>query len=148
MNTKLNHRSLARTINELEAARAKLQRELAAVENALQTVARALNGSGGAARGNGVGRARASAGAMRRAKSSRRNWFERDEAGALLKKAARKPTTPADLVRELARIKGYEGRLPKQDMRRFQGAAFMAISQALKTGALKRQGRNGLLVAG
>jgi hypothetical protein len=33
-------------------------------------------------------------------------------------------------------------------MRRFQGAAFMAIAQALKTGALKRQGRDGLLVAG
>lgn len=147
MNTKSNSRSLAKTINELEAARAKLQRELAAVDAALQTVERALHGSAGG-RSNGAGRGRASTGSMRRAKSSRRNWFERDEAGALLKKAARRPTTPADLVRELAKIKGYEGRLPKQDMRRFQGAAFMAISQALKTGTLKRQGKNGLLVAG
>jgi hypothetical protein len=144
----MSTKSLARTITELERERARLRSELDAVDAALDAVGRALNGSTNGHRppkGRSAGRA---AGAARAGKASRRSWFERDEAGSLLKRAARRPTAPADLVRELAKLKGYEGRLAKNEMRRFQGAAFMAISQALKTGALKRQGRSGLLVAG
>jgi hypothetical protein len=139
------NKSLATTITQLEKERARLLRDLDAVESRLRAVGQAL-GKGGSATGS-----RASAGRSNGAgakKPLRRAWFERDEAAELLKKAAKKPSVPADLVRELAKMKGYAGRLAKQDLRRFQGAAFMAISQALKTGALKRQGREGMLVAG
>lgn len=141
----MSSKSLSKTITELERERNRLQRELDAVNAALSTIARAVNGK---MEGRGNGRSNGAGGGRSAAKGSRRAWFERDEAGALLKKAARKPSAPADLVRELARLKGYEGRLAKQELRRFQGAAFMAISQALKVGALKRQGKSGLLVAG
>ncbi len=143
----MSSKSLAKTITELERERNRLQRDLDAVNAALSTIARAVNGkvdpraNGRAARANGIGAGKSAS------KSTRRAWFDRDEAGTLLKKAARKPASPADLVRELARLKGYEGRLAKQELRRFQGAAFMAISQALKIGSLKRQGKSGLLVA-
>jgi hypothetical protein len=146
----MSTKSLARTITELERERARLRSELDAVNAALEAVGRALNGSGGG-RHPAKGRSDSRIARGRRAhaaKSARRSWFGRDEAGSLLKKAARKPMAPADLVRELARMKGYDGHLAKDEMRRFQGAAFMAISQALKTGTLKRQGRSGLLVSG
>ena len=144
----MSSKSLARTITDLERERTKLRKELDAVEAALAAVTRALNGNGSAsgARARGIAAGRGG-GRSAGGTSTRRAWFERDEAGSLLKKAARKPATPADLVRELARMKGYENRLQKAEMRRFQGAAFMAISQALKTGALKKA-KGGLLVAG
>jgi hypothetical protein len=74
-------------------------------------------------------------------------WFEKDELPKLLRKAAKSPKSVADVVRELAQLKGYVGRLSDDDMRRFQGAAFMAVAQAVKTKVLKRRATGEVVAA-
>ncbi|HTT13585.1 MAG TPA: hypothetical protein VMG60_22170 [Burkholderiaceae bacterium] len=135
----------------LEARKSSLSRELAAVEARLEAISKALagqlakkvNSTGGETKGAGSHRV---AGARRGKPSTKRVWFEKNEIGKLLRKAARTPTPVADVVRELAKMKGYVGKLANDDMRRFQGAAFMAVAQGVKSKVLKRRA-DGTVVA-
>ena len=143
--------SLAKTISSLEAKRDSLARELGTIDARLAAISKLLGTSTPAiqaGRTNAHNGAAESAGSKRpSAKRIRRSWFARDEAAKLLRKAAKKPKPAADLVRELAALKGYAGQLSTDDMRRFHGAAFMAIEQAVKTGILKRRSNGELLAA-
>jgi len=139
--------SLAKTVETLEARRAVLAGELAAIDARLQAIAQAVKGEARAPVTAEGARPRAARGASdRRSKRARRSWFARDEAVGLLRKVAKSPKAPAAIVNELGRLKGYSGRLSPEDERRFQGAAYMAIAQALKNKALRR-GPKGQVVA-
>ena len=145
-------RSLSETVATLEARKSHLSRELATIEARLQAISKALEGqmamrANAAATSNGAGVRTNSAARVRRSKSvSKRVWFEKNEIGKLLRKAARAPTPVADVVRDLAKMKGYVGSLSADDMRRFQGAAFMAVAQGVKSKVLKRRA-DGTVVA-
>jgi hypothetical protein len=145
-------RSLSETVATLEARKSNLSRELATIEARLQAISKALEGqmamrANAAATSNGAGVRTNSAARVRRSKSvSKRVWFEKNEIGKLLRKAARAPTPVADVVRDLAKMKGYIGSLSADDMRRFQGAAFMAVAQGVKSKVLKRRA-DGTVVA-
>jgi hypothetical protein len=145
-------RSLSETVATLEARKSNLSRELATIEARLQAISKALEGqmamrANAAATSNGAGVRTNSAARVRRSKSvSKRVWFEKNEIGKLLRKAARAPTPVADVVRDLAKMKGYVGSLSADDMRRFQGAAFMAVAQGVKSKVLKRRA-DGTVVA-
>jgi len=141
------HVSLAKTVETLEARRAVLAGELAAIDARLHAIAQAVQGESGLTAAAEVVAQRATRGASdRRSKRARRSWFARAEAVGLLRKVARSPKAPAAIVTELGKIKGYSGKLSPEDERRFQGAAYMAIAQALKNKALRR-GPNGQIVA-
>jgi hypothetical protein len=145
-------RSLSETVATLEARKSNLSRELATIEARLQAISKALEGqmamrANAAATSNGAGVRTNSTTRVRRSKSvSKRVWFEKNEIGKLLRKAARAPTPVADVVRDLAKMKGYVGSLSADDMRRFQGAAFMAVAQGVKSKVLKRRA-DGTVVA-
>jgi len=139
--------SLTKTISSLETRRAELVRELGEIDQRLAAVAMLL-------KRESVARAASTAepkskpvgpkvGAHKR---GRRSWFARDEAGKLLRRAARSAKSAADLVREVADLKGYSATLSADDMRRFQGAAFMAINQAVRNGLLRKR-KDGALKA-
>ena len=143
--------SLAKTILSLEAQRDSLARELGTIVERLAAVSKVL---GTPAPAMEVSRPRVhnGAGASPVSKKgattkTRRSWFARDEAAKLLRKAARKSKPAADLVREVAALKGYAGKLSADDMKRFQGATFMAIGQAVKSGVLRRRSNGELLAA-
>ena len=144
-------RSLSTTVATLEAQKSSLSRELAAIEARLEAISKALAGES-ARKGNSasaatsVGGGAAKAPVRRSKATTKRVWFEKNEIGKLLRKAARNPTPVADVVRELAKMKGYVGRLSTDDMRRFQGAAFMAVAQGVKSKVLKRRS-DGTVVA-
>jgi hypothetical protein len=141
--------SLAKTISSLEARRADLARELGQIDERLAAVATLLEGrdeNTQKADSNPHNGTKLSATKRHASKSSRRSWFARDEAAKLFRKAARTAKPAADLVREVAALKGYAETLSPDDMRRFQGAAFMAITQAVRAGALKRR-KNGAFQA-
>ena len=134
--------SLAKTISTLESRRADLVRELGEIDERLGVVATLLDvrrKSTDRPTSNSHGGAQLSGVKRHASKSSRRSWFARDEAAKLLRKAARTAKPAADLVREVAAVKGYAATLSPDDMRRFQGAAFMAINHAVKAGVLKRR---------
>jgi hypothetical protein len=146
-------RSLSETVATLEARKSSLARELATIDSRLQAISKALAGQTAAHVGAGAAveskgrKPRASTVGARPSKAtSKRVWFEKNEIGRLLRKAARTPTTVADVVRELGKMKGYAGKLSTDDMRRFQGAAFMAVAQGVKSKVLKRRG-DGTVVA-
>jgi len=144
-------RSLSETVATLEARKSNLSSELAAIEERLGAISKALAGQH-AKKGNSHGvetkvkRGRSAANRTRGNAASKRVWFEKNEIGKLLRKAAKGPTPVADVVRDLAKMKGYVGKLSADDMRRFQGAAFMAVAQGVKSKVLKRRA-DGTVVA-
>jgi hypothetical protein len=122
--------SVAKTVRALEMRRAGLMKELVALDARLHAIARAAHAQG-----------MEPTPARQRAKSAkrlqRRSWFAREEAARLLRKVAKTPKFPAEIVRALQREKDLD-KLSADDAKRFQGAAYMAIAQALKTKTLKR----------
>jgi hypothetical protein len=132
--------SLAATISTLETRREDLARELGQINERLAAIAALLEGKSTPKTHSNVDNGAKPSGAKRHAsKSLRRTWFARDEAATLFRRAAKTAKPAAELVREVAAVKGYTKTLSPDDMRRFQGAAFMAINQAVKAGALKRR---------
>lgn len=145
-------RSLSETVANLEARRSTLVRELATVESRLHAISKALEGqaaqrpAGAEVKTNGTLPAGSPKRSRRGTGTTKRVWFAKNEIGKLLRKAAKAPTPVADVVRELAKMKGYADSLSGDDMRRFQGAAFMAVSQGVKSKVLKRRS-DGTVVA-
>ena len=141
--------SLAKTVESLEARRAVLADELAELDARLRAVAEAVQHPDDTKtlEPEFTKAPAPAAPSVRRSKRARRSWFAREEAVGLLRKVAKSPKAPADLVREVGRIKGYSGELSTDDEKRFQGAAYMAISQAVKTKALRRTPKGQLVAA-
>lgn len=136
-------RSLSKTVQNLEARRTALTGELARIEARLAIISKALAGeatpgpaAGGVRRGKG-----------NRPTASKRAWFEKNEIGKLLRRAAKSPSAVADVVRGLAKLKGYDKSLSPEEMKRFQGAAFMAVSHGVKSKVLKRRADGSVVAA-
>jgi hypothetical protein len=138
--------TLAQTVISLETRKEQLARELARINQRLAAIASLLNEPIGQGRSELRRSSKRAAAGHRASTAKRRSWFARREAVTLLRKAARSAKPAAELVRELAAVKGYRETLSAHDMRRFEGATFMAIAQAIKAGALKRR-RDGTLQA-
>jgi hypothetical protein len=139
--------TLAQTVISLETRREQVSRELARINQRLAAIASLLNEPIAGQTASELRRLSKRGTARHRLSTAkRRSWFARREAVALLRKAARSAKPAAELVRELAAVKGYRETLSPNDMRRFEGATFMAIAQAIKAGALKRR-RDGTLQA-
>src|SRR5882672_5215858 len=146
-------RSLSETVATLEARKYHLMHELATIETRLQAISKALAGQSAMRNGAGAPEPKTRAtnagfgrGRGNKAATSKRVWFEKNEIGKLLRRAAKTPTPVADVVRDLAKMKGYVGTLSSDEMRRFQGAAFMAVAQGVKSKVLKRRA-DGTVVA-
>jgi hypothetical protein len=78
------------------------------------------------------------AGVRRASSKGRRQWFERGEVAALMKRLVKAPTSQADIVRALAQSKGYDRGLGAEDAKRFAAAAYMGIINAVKPGHAKQ----------
>ncbi len=138
--------SIVSAVSELESRRRALELELAKVNSKLKAVRQALDASA-RSDGDGSGRASASApssttGVAKRAgrKKARklRQWFASGEAIGLMKRIVRAPMTASDIVKALAHAKGYDKGLPSEQLKRFQGTAYMAVSNAIKAGNATR----------
>ena len=138
--------SIVSAVSELESRRRALELELAKVNSKLKAVQQALDAS---ARSDADGSGRAasampssSTGATQRAgrKKARklRQWFASGEAIGLMKRIVRAPMTASDIVNALAHAKGYDKGLPPEQLKRFQGTAYMAVSNAIKAGNATR----------
>ena len=137
--------SIVSAVTELESRRKTLELELAGVNSKLKAVQQALDIS---ARVEPDGASRAPKGpstvssgseiATRRSARKRvrklRQWFTSGEAVGLMKKIVRAPMTASDIVKALAHAKGYDKGLPPEQLKRFQGTAYMAVSNAIKAG--------------
>src|SRR5215831_4700068 len=139
--------TLAQTIISLETRKEQVARELARINQRLAAIASLLEQPIADQTGSERRRSKKRDAVKHRTSTAkRRSWFARREAVTLLRKAARSAKPAAELVRDLAALKGYRETLSPHDMRRFEGATFMAIAQAIKAGALKRR-RDGTLQA-
>jgi Skp family chaperone for outer membrane proteins len=139
--------SIVSAVSELEARRKALELELAGVNSKLKAIQQALEVS---ARSGSNGAERASAGASqprsetaarrpgRKKVRKLRQWFTSGEALKMMKKIVRAPMTAAEIVKALAREKGYDKALPPEQLKRFHGTAYMAVSNAVKAGNATR----------
>jgi hypothetical protein len=136
--------SIVNAVSELESRRKALELELATVNSRLKAIQQAL-GAAASVDANGAGRtsrapATASPGSDVATRSARkkvrklRQWFTSGEAVGLMKKIVRTPMTASDIVKALAHAKGYDKGLPSEQLKRFQGTAYMAVSNAVKAG--------------
>jgi len=129
--------SMASAVSQLEARRKSLENGLAAVTSRLRAIQQALDIAERAqepmepaapAKQNG-------AKAPARAKTRKlRQWFASGEAVELMKRHIRAPLTASEIVRVLAKIKGYDKSLAPEQLKRFHGTAYMAVSNAVKAG--------------
>lgn len=139
--------SLVNAVSQLETRKAQLEGELADVNAKLKAIQQALESMPGAAVAAPAEVAVAyaapavAATPSARAKSKKPvQWFKPGEAAMLVKRLARRPLRPAELVELMAKEKGYEGLAPEQ-LQRFKGAAFMAITSAVRSKvAVKNKG--------
>jgi hypothetical protein len=137
--------SIVNAVSELESRRKALELELATVNSRLKAIQQAL-GAAASVEANGAGRtsrapATVSIGsdvATKRSARKRvrklRQWFTSGEAIGLMKRIVRAPMTASDIVKALAHAKGYDKGLPPEQLKRFQGTAYMAVSNAIKAG--------------
>jgi len=137
--------SIVNAVSELESRRKALELELANVNSRLKAVQQAL-GASAPADANGAGRASRMAAAvstgsevatkrsLRKKVRKLRQWFTSGEAVGLMKRIVRAPMTASDIVKALAHAKGYDKGLPPEQLKRFQGTAYMAVSNAIKAG--------------
>jgi hypothetical protein len=137
--------SIVTAVSELEARRKALEFELASVNSKLKAIQQALDISeraepNGPDRGSkmpasAVSRPEVSSGRPARKKVRKlRQWFSSGEALGLMKRIVRSPMTASDIVKALGHAKGYDKGLPPEQLKRFQGTAYMAVSNASKAG--------------
>jgi hypothetical protein len=135
--------SIVNAVSELESRRKALELELATVNSRLKAIQQAL-GAAASVDANGAGRGSRTpatvssgsdvAGRARKRVRKLRQWFTSGEAVGLMKKIVRAPMTASDIVKALAHAKGYDKGLPPEQLKRFQGTAYMAVSNAIKAG--------------
>jgi hypothetical protein len=65
-------------------------------------------------------------------------WFAVGEAASLMKRYVRTPMTTSEIVKVLARAKGFDNGLTSAQAKRFQATAYMAVANAVKGGAARR----------
>jgi hypothetical protein len=141
--------SIVSAVSELESRRKALELELASVNSKLKAIQQALDVST-RVEPNGAGRASEAAAAVslrsevaakrpgRKKVRKLRQWFASGEAIGLMKRIVRAPMTASDIVKALAHAKGYDKGLPPEQLKRFQGTAYMAVSNAIKAGNATR----------
>ena len=141
--------SIVSAVTELESRRKALELELASVNSRLKAIQQALDVSA-RSESNGAGRASQSSSAAatvsaaeakrsgRKKVRKLRQWFASGEAIGLMKRIVRSPMTASDIVKALAHAKGYDKGLPPEQLKRFQGTAYMAVSNAVKAGNATR----------
>jgi hypothetical protein len=137
--------SIVTAVSELESRRKALEFELASINSKLKAIQHALDASA-RAEPNGPDRPSkmpvtvTSRSEIAPARSGRkkvrklRQWFSSGEAVGLMKRIVRAPMTASDIVKALAHAKGYDKGLPPEQLKRFQGTAYMAVSNAIKAG--------------
>ena len=139
--------SIVSAVTELESRRKSLELELARVNSKLKAIQQALEasahvGSNGAraseAANDMPARGETAKRAARKKTRKLRQWFASGEAVSLMKRIVRTPMTASDIVKALAHAKGYDKGLPPEQLKRFQGTAYMAVSNAVKAGNATR----------
>jgi hypothetical protein len=136
--------SIVSAVSELESRRKALEFELASVNSRLKAIQQALDVSvraeaNGPDRGSKMPSSAASAPEVSSGRPGRkkvrrlRQWFSSGEAVGLMKRIVRSPMTASDIVKALGHVKGYD-KLPPEQLKRFQGTAYMAVSNAVKAG--------------
>jgi hypothetical protein len=141
--------SIVSAVSELESRRKTLELELASVTSRLKAIQQALGtsvrvSSDGAGRATGLTASVAPKTEVATKRPGRKKgrklhqWFASGEAVGLMKRIVRTPMTASDIVKALTHAKGYDKGLAPEQLKRFQGTAYMAVSNAVKAGAATR----------
>ena len=141
--------SIVNAVSELESRRKSLELELASVNSKLKAIQHALGATARVESSDGARASEALADAGHKADGAAkqpgrkkvrklRQWFASGEAVGLMKKIVRSPMTASEIVKALAHAKGYDKGLAPEQLKRFHGTAYMAVSNAVKAGTATR----------
>lgn len=144
--------SIAGAVSQLEMRRKALEAELASVTSRLRAIQHALDveqraestsapspAAGTAGTRASTRRSAAQERSARRKPRKLHQWFASGEAVDLMKRHVRAPATAAEIVKLLAKVKGYDKSLAPEQLKRFHGTAYMAVSNAVKAGSASKQ---------
>jgi hypothetical protein len=141
--------NLSTAVRALEDRRAALTSELDQVNAQLRSIGQAL-GTAGSTKAvvakaviakrspSPAPAAKPAAKAAPGKQAPTRRWFEPGEAVTLMQRMATKPMRPSDIIKGLASMKGYAGKLNKQAQERFTWAATSALKAAIQAKRLLR----------
>jgi hypothetical protein len=140
--------SIAGAVSQLEMRRKSLEVELASVTSRLKAIQHALEVEQRTESASGAAPAaletlpKKTTNGERPAKRKTRKlhqWFASGEAVELMKRHVRAPATASEIVKRLAKLKGYDKSLAPEQLKRFHGTAYMAVSNAVKAGSASKQ---------
>jgi hypothetical protein len=132
--------AISQAVSKLQARKATIEKEIAEVDSQLDAVAKILNADEPARDPKRKPAASDDRGERLAANSGRKanRWFAAGEAVSLMKRHVRTPMKPSEIVKILARAKGFDQGLSGVQTKRFHATAYMAVANALKGGAASR----------
>jgi hypothetical protein len=136
--------AISQSVSRLQARKEAIEQELADIDSRCRAIAQILNdGRSGVAEAGPAAdvwspKAAASddkktGGAAKKGRKANR-WFAPGEAASLMKRYVRTPMITSEIVKVLARAKGFDGELTGVQAKRFQATAYMAVANAVKGG--------------
>jgi hypothetical protein len=144
----MSNEPISQSVSRLQARKEAIENELAGIESRIHAIEQALyEGNSGAKEAKpstGISERKPAAsdgGKSERATNKGRKanrWFAAGEAASLMKRYVRTPMTASEIVKVLARAKGFDNGLTGVQAKRFQATAYMAVANAVKGGAARR----------
>jgi hypothetical protein len=136
---------ISQSVSRLQARKEAIEKELAGIESRIHAIEQVLyEGNSSAKEGKpsteiSEPRPAASDGGksdrvINKGREANR-WFAAGEAASLM---VRTPMTASEIVKVLARAKGFDNGLTGVQAKRFQATAYMAVANAVKSGAARR----------
>jgi len=137
--------TLANSVSHLQARKEAIEKELADIDSRFQVIGRALNSDGAAAQkpimpadANPAPAASTSRDSSSSKRRKLQRWFASGEGVDLMKRYVHAPMPATDVMKVLARAKGYDKGLTPAMAKRFEATAYMAVANAVKSGAARR----------
>lgn len=132
--------TISQSVSHLQARKQMLENDIADIDSRLRAIAKVLNADKSALTPKSKRASADGQGGRPAARSPRKanRWFAAGEAVSLMKRHVRTPMTPSEIVKILARVKGFDTGLSGVQAKRFHATAYMAVTNALKGGAATR----------
>jgi hypothetical protein len=140
--------AISQSVSRLQARKEAIEQELAGIASRFKAIEEALNaGADGAKKAKlpaEISEPKPAAldggkadGTTKKGRKANR-WFAAGEAASLMKRYVRTPMTTPEIVKVLARAKGFDIGLSGVQAKRFQATAYMAVANAIKGGMARK----------
>jgi len=132
--------AISQSVSRLQARKEAIEIELANIDSRFRAIGQALKADGASEISKpkpAASDGKKTDGATKKGRKAN-HWFASGEAAGLMKRLVRTPKRTSEIVKLLARAKGFDNGLSSVQAKRFQATAYMAVANAVKGGAATR----------